>query len=80
MLQLQGPKNNFWLLTADNAGALTVYLFLLVHASGMGRRSLFEAEAEAEAEGPKPSAFGRRPKQKQKVSKVKFEDFHKLLV
>ena len=24
MLQLQGPKNNFWLLTADNAGALTV--------------------------------------------------------
>ena len=26
MLQLQGPKNNFWLLTADNAGALTVYL------------------------------------------------------
>ena len=26
MLQLQGPKNNFWLLTADNAGALTVVL------------------------------------------------------
>ena len=24
MLQLQGPKNIFWLLTADNAGALTV--------------------------------------------------------
>jgi len=33
----------------------------------MDRRSLFEAEAEAEAEGSKPSAFGRRPKQKQKV-------------
>ena len=25
MLQLQGPKNIFWLLTEDNAGALTVF-------------------------------------------------------
>ena len=24
MLQSQGQKNNFWLFTADNAGALTV--------------------------------------------------------
>ena len=24
MSQLQGPRNNFWLLTAGNAGALTV--------------------------------------------------------
>ena len=24
MSQLHGPKNNFWLLTADNASALTV--------------------------------------------------------
>ena len=28
MLQLQGLKNNFWLLTADNAGALTVFVVL----------------------------------------------------
>ena len=29
MLQPQGPKNNFWLLTADNAGALTVLVKII---------------------------------------------------
>ena len=33
MLQLQGPRNIFLLLTADNAGALTVSMFMIFHVS-----------------------------------------------